>query len=205
MSPDPPEKEAEIAYAAIVNASSNLYSAIDHNATLRGLDVLPTVDQRITRDKIDSTRFRYSDILHEFQQSCAGPWHVMENYGSEIYYVRSMETFLAAAISWNKHVFSNIRSARGEISRQMTSDGVQNITAIVYESDSTTVIQHIQDFNFFAQPIHMFITSPLRNMQSMLYVQEYYESLVEEVRLSIAHLNETGRVDFKDRQLAEKG
>lgn len=49
----------------------------------------------------------------------------------------SSEPFTATAISWNKRVFACIRSSRGEISSQKHSDGLDKISAVVYECDPT--------------------------------------------------------------------
>lgn len=185
------------------NACSKLQTALTRKASRQCLT-------DATQDKSsigihDNPGIIYEALLHGFQQDCNGQWRVIEDYASEEYFARSVEWYVAAAISWNKHIFECIRSSRGEISRQRTSNGLDNITAVVYECDfAPNVRLYLQDLDCFGQVIHMIITSPLRTLQSMHYVQEYYEALVEEIRSSVIHLTVNRCIHHSDATLCEK-
>jgi hypothetical protein len=199
-----PANAAEIAQTAIINAGSKLNAGIALKTRHQGLKDSHGEDERdFLRE--GSPCVLYGALLHEFQHDCNKPLMAMEDYGSEVSFASAVECFLAVAVSWNKHVFECIQLSRGEISRQKTLQGVENITAVVYECCwNPNVRPHLQDFDCFGQSIQMFITSPLRSVQSMHYVLDYYETLVAEVRSSITHLTNSSRIRQSDRQLCEE-
>lgn len=192
------------AETAIVNAGDKLQARLERKASRQGLNGSPKGHMGYIGGD-DNHSVLYETLLHEFLSDCVGPWHTIEDYGSEIYFARSLRLYINATLFWNKHIFACIRSSRGEISRQRTSNGLERITTVVYECDSgPNVGPYLQDFDCFERVIHMFITSPLRTAESMGYVLEYYETLVEEVRSSIAQLEANYRLHHSDRELCEK-
>jgi hypothetical protein len=192
--------EVNGAQNALQNACTKLQTALSRKASRQGL-----TDAAQDKSSIgihDNPAVVYEALLHGFQQDCNGQWRIIEDYGSEEYFARSVEWYVATAISWNKHIFACIRSSRGEISRQRTSNGLENITAVVYECDfAPNVNLYLQDFDCFERTINMIITSPLRTLQSMHYVQEYYEALIEEIHSSVVHLTANRSLRHSDATL----
>lgn len=192
MPSSPPDAKtaAENAATAIMNACRELQN---------GLGDVPPLN--------------FNNLLFEFKRNTGAALDILENYGTEKYFAGTVEWFITAANSWNKHIYSLLREGIGEV-RSDNGNDKSNIKIAVYTWNFPEG-QFTQELDEFEESMTFFESSPLRSLQSMQYIVEYYQALLTELQSSFSFVSRSvgaydGRrvynkrlddVEYKVRQL----
>jgi hypothetical protein len=140
---------------------------------------------------------QYISISEEFWDNSLDSFKTLEIYGSESSFATAVQQFLDAANSWNAHVYSSIRSRRGEFYRDSDEKVVLKVSlyAIAGREEFT------QALDLWAPLVLFCETSSLRSHQSMQYVVVYYQQLAGEVKSTFDHISTTRGFSAADRGL----
>lgn len=197
--PDPIEDAAVItAGHMIIKASQDLRADLERKAQWeRLMDSTPNYGA-YTESQNSAP---YPTLLNQFRDSCHRNLDTIENFGSESYFTQIVEWYIVAANAWNKHIFSRLRNGKGEIAADFGSNGNEIIKVTLYTWDTTQGMgTYFQSLDVF----EVFESSPLRNIQSMQFALEYYQTLLEEISSSFVYVSEKQGIQDNERQIFMK-
>jgi hypothetical protein len=143
---------------------------------------------RALQTSLDKTGYlNLASLLLEFQSQTGSSLSAIENYGTDVHFAEAIKWFVAAANSWNKHVYACLRTGNGEIQHVG-----RNVKLVLYAGEFTQELDEFQDTMSASE------SSPLRSLQSMQSMLEYYQTLVMELQSSLSFLSRT--VEFQIRK-----
>jgi len=125
--------------------------------------------------------YNFGSLVLEFKTETRSSLWAIENYGTDVHFADAIEWFVAAANSWNKHVYACLRSGNGEIQH-----AYYNVRLVLYGGEFAQELDEFQDTMSASE------SSPLRSLQSMQYKLEYYQTLVKELQTTFSFLPWSG-------------
>jgi hypothetical protein len=134
----------------------------------------------------------FGSLLLEFHSETTSSLWAIENYGTDVHFADATEWFVAAANYWNKHVYACLRFGNGEIQHVD-----RNVKLVLYGGEFTQELDEFQDTMSASE------SSPLRSLQSMQYMLEYYLTLVNELQATFSSLPRSVEFDIQ-RQIYAK-
>jgi hypothetical protein len=190
----------------IIKIAGQLRADLNRKAQFEYLKDFAQSNNQFT--KIDAENSpNYQTLVTQFNTECKESIDMLEVHGSEISFASAMEALIDAINQWNRHIYSRIRAGRGQICRGTSIDGSETVGLSVYTWESAEDMimgDYMQQFDRWSDLMVACESSPLRTMQSMQYVLEYYETLVGEVISTYNHARNVGNMNYRDQQQTEK-
>lgn len=112
---------------------------------------------------------------------------MIEINGTESVLATAIGSFISAVLSWNNHIFSRVRFGKGDVFIEQTS-GQLKILVHTWDPVRRVPTKYTQAVDLWGPLVVFCEESPLRDPQSMGYVLEYYENLVQEVKSTFSQL-----------------
>lgn len=186
--------------------AGQLQADLDRKAQFEYLKDFAQSNNRFTEIEVENSP-DYQTLANRFRAEWKESIDVLEVHGSELSFASAMEGLIDALNQWNRHIYARIRAGRGQIGWVTLTDGSETRGLLVYTWESAEDMimgDYRQPFDRWADLVMECESSPLRTMQSMQYVLEYYETLVGEVRSTYNHARNVGDMNYRDQQQTER-